>query len=149
MFRLLFTGLLLLAAFGAGYVAGGREQRSVQQNVQQLKDEMARRTLELERHVTAARLRGHLLEMRDALTTAETQIEHQNFGMARRALADAQHSLQSAFRLDEQGTLTRLRPIEQELTRLQGARTLGAAAMDAIERIKRQISQDNDPPQDR
>jgi hypothetical protein len=145
MAKWLVTGLLLLAVFGAGYMVGGREQRSVQQNLQQLKDEMARRTLELERHVTSARMRGHLLEMRDALTTAQTHIEHQDFGMTRRALADAQRSFQSALRLDESGALSRLRPIEQELTQLQtGARPLGAPAIKTIERIKQQIIQRDD-----
>jgi len=144
MFRLLFTGLLLLAAFGAGYVAGGREQRSVQQNLQQLKDEMARRTLELERHVTVARMRGHLLEMRDALTTAQTHIEHQNFGMAREALANAQRSFQSALQLDEKGALARLKPIEQELAHLKEARTFGPSSIETIERIKRQLRGNDD-----
>jgi hypothetical protein len=147
MARLLLTGLLLLAAFGAGYLVAGHEQQSVQQNLQQLKDEMARRTLELERHVTAARIRGHLLEMRDALTTAENQIEHQNFGMARNSLADAQRSLRTALKLDEQGALTRLRPVEQELERLQsGARPLGRSAIKIIERIKQQIIPGDDSP---
>jgi hypothetical protein len=145
MVKWLLTGVLLLAAFGAGYMAGGREQRSVQQNLQQLKDEMARRTLELERHVTAARMRGHLLEMRDALTTAQTQIEHQNFGMARSALADAQRSLQSALRLDENGGLTRLRPIEQELAQLQTAsRPLGPSSIKTIEGIKQRVLQNDE-----
>jgi len=140
MARLLLTGLLLVAAFVAGYLAGGREQRGVQQNLQQLKNEMARRTLELERHVTTLRMRGHLLEMRDALTTAETHIEHQNFGMARESLVEAQRSLQSALKLDENGALTRLRPVERDLERLQEpARPLGPSSIKTIEQIKRQI----------
>jgi hypothetical protein len=140
-------GLLLVAAFGAGYLVAGREQQSVQQNLQQLKDEMARRTLELERHVTAARMRGHLLEMRDALTTVENQIEHQNFGMARDSLAKAQRSLRSALKLDENGTLARLRPVEQELERLQNsARPLNRSAIKTIERIKQQIIPGEDSP---
>jgi uncharacterized protein HemX len=147
MARLLLLGLLLVAAFGAGYLVAGREQHSVQQNLQQLKDEMARRTLELERHVTAARLRGHLLEMRDALTTAESQIEHQNFGMARDSLAEAQRSLRSALKLDENGALARLRSVEQELERLQSAaRPLGRSAIETIERIKQQIIPGEDSP---
>lgn len=137
-------GVLLLAAFGAGYLAGGREQRSVQQNLQQLKDEMARRTVELERHVTVARMRGHLLEMRDALTTAQTHIEHQNFGMAREALASAQRSFQSALQLDEKNSLARLRPIERELARLKEARTFGPSSIDTIDRIKQQIRENGE-----
>jgi gamma-glutamyl phosphate reductase len=147
MARLFLTGLLMLAAFGAGYLVGGREQRSVQHNLQQLKDEMARRTLELERHVTAARMRGHLLEMRDALTTAQTQIEHQNFGLALGSLAEAQRSLHTALKLDETGALTRLQPVEQELERLQSAKhPLGRSAITAIERIKQQIIPGDESP---
>lgn len=147
MFRLLLTGLLMLAAFGAGYFSGGREQRSIQHNLQQLKDEMARRTLELERHVTSARMRGHLLEMRDSLTTAETQIEHQNFGMARSSLADAQRSLRTALNLDQTGELTRLQPVERELERLQSAtHPLGRSAITTIERIKLQILPGDESP---
>jgi hypothetical protein len=147
MFRLIVTGLLMLAAFGAGYVSGGREQRSVQHNLQQLKDEMARRTLELERHVTSARMRGHLLEMRDALTTAEAQIEHQNFGMARSSLADAQRSLRTALNLDQSGELTRLQPVERELERLRSAtHPLGRSAITTIERIKQQIIPGDESP---
>jgi len=146
MGRLLVTVLLLLAAFWAGYVVGGREQRSVQQNLQQLKDEMARRTLELERHVTAARMRGHLLEMRDSLTTAQTHIEHQNFGMARSSLADAQRSLRAALKLDEHGALARLRPIEQELEHLRDpALPLGPSSIKTIERIKQQSISIDEP----
>jgi hypothetical protein len=144
MAKWLLTGILLLAAFGAGYLVGGREQRSVQQNLQQLKDEMARRTVELERHVTVARMRGHLLEMRDALTTAQTHIEHQNFGMARDALGNAQRSFQSALQLDEKDSLARLRPIEQELKHLQEARTFGPSSIDAIERIKQQLRENDE-----
>jgi hypothetical protein len=140
MARLLLTILLLAASFWAGYMSGGREQRSLQLNLQQLKDEMARRTLELERHVTAVRMRGHLLEMRDALTTAETQIEHQNFGMARSSLADAQRSLQTALNLDEKGELSRLQPVERQLEQMQNtAHPLGPASINTIERIKQQI----------
>ncbi|HXZ24781.1 MAG TPA: hypothetical protein VEI24_01065 [Nitrospiria bacterium] len=140
MIRLLLTILLLAASFWAGYLSGGREQRSLQLNLQELKDEMARRTLELERHVTAVRMRGHLLEMRDALTTAETQIDHQNYGMARSSLADAQRSLQTALKLDETGELSRLKPVEQQLERMQStAHPLGPASISAIERIKQEI----------
>ncbi|HUJ80141.1 MAG TPA: hypothetical protein VLY45_07495 [Nitrospiria bacterium] len=141
MARLLLTILLLMLSFWAGYVTGGREQRSMQQNLQQLKDEMARRTLDLERHVTAARMRGHLLEMRDALTTAETQIDHQNFGLARSSLADAQRSLQNALKLDEKGALSRLRPVVQELERMKSqGNPLGPASIRTIEQIKRDIT---------
>ncbi|HTP42680.1 MAG TPA: hypothetical protein VML36_09685 [Nitrospiria bacterium] len=140
MIRLLLTILLLAASFWAGYLSGGREQRSLQLNLQEIKDEMARRTLELERHVTAVRMRGHLLEMRDALTTAETQIDHQNYGMARSSLADAQRSLQTALKLDETGELSRLKPVEQQLERMQStAHPLGPASIDTIERIKQEI----------
>ena len=140
MIRLLLTILLLAASFWAGYLSGGREQRSLQLNLQEIKDEMARRTLELERHVTAARMRGHLLEMRDALTTAETQIDHQNYGMARSSLADAQRSLQTALKLDETGELSRLKPVEQQLERMRRAlHPLGPASINTIERIKREI----------
>ena len=146
MGRWFLIALLLAAAFWAGYVVGGREQRSMQQNMQQLKDEMARRTLELERHVTAARMRGHLLEMRDALTTAQTHIEHQNFGMARNSLAEAQRSLQAALKLDERGALARLRPINQELEGLRDTTgPLGPSSIKIIERIKQQSLSIDEP----
>ena len=139
--RLLFTLLLLVAVFVIGYGVGGREQFIVKPSLDQLKDEMARKTLELERHLTKARVRGRLIEMRDALTLAQTHIRHKDYGLAKSSLTDAQQSLQSALRLDETGVITKLKPIEEELKKI--SRTVsqrGPRAIEAIDQIKQQIA---------
>lgn len=138
--KYLFTGLLILLAFGAGYLAGGREQQMVQQSLEQVKNDMARKTLDLERHLKKARLRGHLLEMRDALALAQTHIQHQDFGMAKAAVLQARQSLQAALHLGEGNEIARLQPLDRELGRLADALLrLGPRAAQEIERLKERI----------
>ncbi|MEW6324709.1 MAG: hypothetical protein AB1515_04920 [Nitrospirota bacterium] len=140
MGKLFLTGLLVLLAFGAGYVAGGRDQRAVRGHMEQLKNEMARKTLDLERLLTRTRIRGHLIETRDALTLAQTHLQHQDYGMAKQAVEQARASLQSALRLEDREAAARLRPLEGELERLADAMPrLGGKAGQEIERIKARI----------
>jgi hypothetical protein len=138
--RLILFGFLLAAAFGGGYVIGGREHHLVQQNLERLQAEMGEKAAELEHRVREARVRGQLAEMREALTTAQGHIEHQDFGLARSTLADARRSLQFAMGLDERGAIDRLKPLDQEIERIAGAAVkLGPRAIDEIEQIKQQI----------
>lgn len=138
--------ILVLIGFGfaAGYVVGGRKQEMVQHHVEQLKNEMAKRTLDLERLLTKTRMRGHLVEVRDALTLAQTHLRHQDFGLAKKSLSDARTALQSALQLDKEGALTHLRPLDHELETIeQSATRLGPRAADEIERIKQQVVVEN------
>ena len=131
--KLLLTGLLLAAAFAFGYGMGGNEQLVGKASIDQLKDEVAKKTLELERHLAKARIRGHLLEMRDALTVAQSQIRHQDFGLAKKALAGARRSLQTALRLDETEAIARLRQFDAKLDTLtQSLTQLGPRALEEI-----------------
>jgi hypothetical protein len=143
--KFFFLGLLLLLTFGAGYVVGDRNDLLVRESREQLKDEMAEKMRALERVVQRTRVRGHLIEMRDALTLAQTHLQHRDFGMARSAVADARTSLDAAIRLDPEET-TALRPLEHELDQLGGAITrLGPRAAEQIETLKGKIRLDGDP----
>jgi hypothetical protein len=141
MIRLLFTGVLLAVAFFVGYGMGEREQLVVQNSLEQLKDEMARRTLDLERHLTKARVRGHLIEMRETLTLAQQHVRNQDYGLAASTLSEARRSLQAALRIDQSNTIVEIQSIDEELNRLaQSVAKLGPRAIEAIDQLKAKIS---------
>jgi hypothetical protein len=141
MVRLLLTGVLLAVAFFVGYGMGEREQLVVQNSLEQLKDEMARRTLDLERHLTKARVRGHLIEMRETLTLAQQHVRNQDYGLAASTLSEARRSLQAALRIDQSNTIAELQSVDEELNRLaQSVAKLGPRAIEAIDRLKAKIS---------
>ncbi len=147
MGKIFITGLLMLLAFGGGYLFGGRDQRVVRHSMEQVKNEMAKKTLELERLLTRTRIRGHLIEMRDALTLAQTHLQHQDFGMAKSAVAQARTSLQTALGLENEAGAARLRPLDGELERLgKTLPKLGAKAGEELERIKTRIPSGDKPP---
>jgi len=145
MMKLILFSLLLTAAFGGGYLVGGREQLLLQQNLKRLQTEVGGKAVELERHVREARVRGQLSEMREALTSAQNHIEHQDFGLARAALAQARRSFQFAIGLDESGAIDRLKPLDQKIEQISAAVVkLGPRAIDQIDQVKQQLTLENE-----
>lgn len=138
--KTLFILLLLLFSFGTGYYFGMSGKIEIKNNFTRLKDEMAVKTRGLEAEVSSMRARMNLIEAREFLGMARSEVQNKNFGEAEERINRAKERVAKAISLSSDEQKKRLAPFQTEIDSIQKELNhLGPKVGTKLEAVEREL----------
>jgi hypothetical protein len=136
----LFLILLLAATFSAGFYLGTSSNKEIKERYTNLKDEMTMKTRGLESEVSSVRARLNLVEARDFLGLARTDIRNKNFGDAEFKIKKAEERVDKAISLSSETQKKKLIPYQTKIASLRkDLQRLGPQVGTQIEAIEKEL----------
>lgn len=140
MFRAIFILFLLAVAFGGGYFLGAAGTTEVKKSYSTLKDEMLAKTRGLESEVFTMRVRLSLIEAREFLTSARSDVKEKNFGEAEAQIGRAKERIAKAISLASDPQKKNLLPIQTEVNTIQESiQKLDPKVISRIEALEKEL----------
>ena len=125
----IILGLIFLAmVFGFGYLWSSQKSYSIQNTVNMMRSELNSKIEALEQGLRRTRMRMELMNARNHLVTAQTDVQNRNFGEAKKELENARQGILKVVEIAEARQ-------KQELTVLASA----------VQEIQKQLNRPNPP----
>jgi len=136
----LFFILLLGGTFSAGFYLGASGTQEIKQHYTRLKEEMTVKTRGLEAEVSSMRARLNLVEARDFLGLARTDIRNKNFTDAEFKIKKAEERVDKAISLSPESQKKKLLPFQTKIEEIrQGLQRNGARINGQIEAVEKDL----------
>lgn len=140
MFRALLILLLLVTTFGAGFYLGSSGNKAFKEQYSNLMEEMTVKTRGLEGEVSSMRARLNLVEARDFLGLARTDIRNKNFGDAEFKMKKAEERVDKAIALSPEAQKKKLLPFQTKIGEIrQGIQKHGTQIGSQIEAVEKDL----------
>ena len=140
MLRGLVILILFVGVFFAGFYLGASGNRKVTQSYASLKEEMTVKIRGLEGEVSAIRARLNLVEARDFLGLAKTDVQNKNFGDAEFKIKKAEERVDKAISLSSEPQKKRLLPFQSKIGEIrQGIQRKGTQVGNEIEAVEKDL----------
>lgn len=140
MLRGLIILLLLAGTFFAGFTLGASGNKKVSQSYQNLKEEMTVKIRGLEAEVSSMRARLNLVEARDFLGLAKTDVRNKNFGDAEFKIKKAEERVDKAISLSPDPQKKKLLPFQAKIGEIrQGIQRKGTEVGNEIEAVEKDL----------
>src|SRR3989338_8200148 len=107
----LFVLFLILLAFGTGYTVGSSGLKDVKKSYNALKEEMSVKIRGMEEEVSSMRVRMNLMEAKELLESARSDVKEKNFGRAEERVGKAKERLAKAISLSSDARKKSLAPV--------------------------------------
>jgi len=132
--------ILFVGVFFAGFYLGASGNRKVTQSYASLKEEMTVKIRGLEGEVSAIRARLNLVEARDFLGLAKTDVQNKNFGDAEFKIKKAEERVDKAISLSSEPQKKRLLPFQSKIGEIrQGIQRKGTQVGNEIEAVEKDL----------
>lgn len=113
--KLILLTIIIGFAFIAGYYLGSHKLIEIRKDIAGLKTEIVTKTTGLEKELADVRIRMHLVDARDRITSGRNEISEKNFGTAGKEVEKARELIERAIGLSGDNLVPALRPVTQEL----------------------------------
>lgn len=107
--------LLLAAVFTTGYYLGSRSVKEIESDITAVRQEMARKTTEFDKEVRGLRLRLQLVNIRDRLIQARSDVLEKNFGQAMKGVTQSLEKVTIVRELAGENQKKRLEELESQI----------------------------------
>ena len=114
-FKLILYVIILLLFFGSGYYIGSKKVGLVEERLSKMKSSMEVKILGLEKELSKARVKVKLVEVKDKLLQARTDIIEKNFGNAGKQIDAAKEAVEKVAASSDDDTKKTLKPINDAL----------------------------------
>jgi hypothetical protein len=132
--------LLLAGTFMAGFYLGASGNKQFQQSYANLKEEMTVKTRGLEGEISSMRARLNLVEARDFLGLAKTDIQNKNYGDAEFKIKKAEERVDKAISLSPDAQKKKLLPFQAKIGEIrQGIQKRGTQIGNQIEAVEKDL----------
>jgi hypothetical protein len=136
----LFLILLLVGSFSAGLYLGASGTQDIKKSYTNLKEEMTIKTRGLESEVSSMRARLNLIEARDFLGLARSDIQNKNFGEAEFKIEKAQERVGKAISLSSDTQKKKLLVFQAKIGEIrQGIQKHGTQINGQIEAVEKDL----------
>lgn len=114
-FKFFLYVIILLLIFGSGYYIGSKKVAVVEERLSKIKSSMEVKILGLEKELSKARVKVKLVEVKDKLLLARTDVIEKNFGNAGKQIDAAKEAVEKAVASSDDETKKNLKPINDAL----------------------------------
>ena len=118
-FKLILYVIILLLFFGSGYYIGSKKVGLVEERLSKMKSSMEVKILGLEKELSKARVKVKLVEVKDKLLQARTDIIEKNFGNAGKQIDAAKEAVEKVAASSDDDTKKTLKPINDALIEIK------------------------------
>mgnify|MGYP003394193670 FL=1 len=118
-FKLILYVIILLLIFGSGYYIGSKKVGLVEERLSKMKSSMEVKILGLEKELSKARVKVKLVEIKDKLLLARTDVMEKNFGNAGKQIDAAKEAVEKIAASSDDDTKKTLKPINDALIELK------------------------------
>lgn len=109
----------MLSVFGVGYYIGAKKVTVVEEKLSKMKSSMEVKILGLEKELSKARVKVKLVEVKDKLLQARTDVMEKNFGNANKQIDAAKEAVEKVFASSDDDTKKSLKPINDALIEIR------------------------------
>ncbi|MEK6657595.1 MAG: hypothetical protein AABY58_09155 [Nitrospirota bacterium] len=114
-FKLILYVIILLLFFGSGYYIGSKKVGLVEERLSKMKSSMDVKIIGLEKELSKARVKVKLVEVKDKLLQARTDVIEKNFGNAGKQIDAAKEAVEKVAASSDDDTKKTLKPINDAL----------------------------------
>ncbi len=118
-FKFFLYVIILLLIFGSGYYIGSKKVAVVEERLSKIKSSMEVKILGLEKELSKARVKVKLVEVKDKLLLARTDVIEKNFGNAGKQIDAAKEGVEKAVASSDDETKKNLKPINDALIEIK------------------------------
>lgn len=118
-FKLIIYVIILLLFFGSGYYIGSKKVGLVEERLSKMKSSMEVKILGLEKELSKARVKVKLVEIKDKLLLARTDVLEKNFGNAGKQIDAAKEAVEKVAASSDDDTKKTLKPINDALIEIK------------------------------
>lgn len=118
-FKLILYVIILLLIFGSGYYIGSKKVGLVEERLSKMKSSMEVKILGLEKELSKARVKVKLVEIKDKLLLARTDVLEKNFGNAGKQIDAAKEAAEKVTASSDDDTKKTLKPINDALIEIK------------------------------
>lgn len=139
-FKLILYVIILLLFFGSGYYIGSKKVGLVEERLSKMKSSMEVKILGLEKELSKARVKVKLVEVKDKLLQARTDVMEKNFGNAGKQIDAAKEAVEKVAASSDDDTKKTLKPINDALIEIKAdVDKLNIKATAKIDDLKKEI----------
>lgn len=141
-FKFILYVIILLLIFGSGYYIGSKKVGLVEERLSKMKSSMEVKILGLEKELSKARVKVKLVEVKDKLLLARTDVYEKNFGNAGKQIEAAKEAVEKAAASTDDDTKKTLKPINDALIEIKAdIDKLNLKVTVKIDDLKKEIDQ--------
>lgn len=141
-FKFILYVIILLLIFGSGYYIGSKKVGLVEERLSKMKFSMEVKILGLEKELSKARVKVKLVEVKDKLLLARTDVYDKNFGNAGKQIEAAKEAVEKAAASTDDDTKKTLKPINDALIEIKAdIDKLNLKVTVKIDDLKKEIDQ--------
>jgi hypothetical protein len=118
-FKLILYVIILLLIFGSGYYIGSKKVTIVEERLSKMKSSMEVKILGLEKELSKARVKVKLVEVKDKLLLAKTEVLEKNFGNAGKQIDAAKEAVEKVASSSDDDTKKTLKPLNVALIEIK------------------------------
>ena len=118
-FKLILYVIILLLIFGSGYYIGSKKVGLVEERLSKMKSSMDVKIIGLEKELSKARVKVKLVEVKDKLLQARTDVIEKNFGNAGKQIDAAKEAVEKVAASSDDDTKKTLKPINDALIEIK------------------------------
>ena len=118
-FRFFLYVIIMFSVFGGGYYIGAKKVTVVEERLSKMKSSMEGKILGLEKELSKARVKVKLVEIKDKLLQARTDVMEKNFGNANKQIDAAKEAVEKVFASSDDDTKKSLKPINDGLIEIR------------------------------
>lgn len=118
-FRFFLYVIIMFSVFGGGYYIGAKKVTVVEERLSKMKSSMEGKILGLEKELSKARVKVKLVEIKDKLLQARTDVMEKNFGNANKQIDAARESAEKIAASSDDDTKKTLKPINDALIEIK------------------------------
>lgn len=141
-FKFILYVIILLLIFSSGYYIGSKKVGLVEERLSKMKSSMEVKILGLEKELSKARVKVKLVEVKDKLLLARTDVYEKNFGNAGKQIEAAKEAVEKAAASTDDDTKKTLKPINDALIEIKAdIDKLNLKVTVKIDDLKKEIDQ--------
>ncbi len=118
-FKFFLYVIVVLSIFGGGYYIGTKKVTVVEERLSKMKSSMEAKILGLEKELSKARVKVKLVEVKDKLLQARTDVLEKNFGNAGKQIDAAREAVEKAVSSSDDNTKKTLKSINDALIEIK------------------------------
>ncbi|MBI5180082.1 MAG: hypothetical protein HZA05_01605 [Nitrospirae bacterium] len=118
-FKFFLYVIVVLSIFGGGYYIGTKKVTVVEERLSKMKSSMEVKILGLEKELSKARVKVKLVDVKDKLLQARTDVIEKNFGNAGKQIDAAREAVEKAVSSSDDDTKKTLKPINDVLIEIK------------------------------
>lgn len=139
-FKFFLYVIIVLSVFGSGYYIGSKKVTVVEERLSKMKSSMEVKILGLEKELSKARVKVKLVEVKDKLLQARTDVMEKNFGNANKQIDAAKEAVEKIVASSDDDTKKTLKPINDILIEIKAdIDKLNIKATAKIDDLKKEI----------